>query len=72
MGDVVVLFIGMVITGAAVFAPLGYFMYMFSGFNTKPFWVPQHEGEHHSMVNDFAEYVIAFVKSKIAGKKSAT
>ena len=71
MGDVVVLFIAMIVIGAAAFAPLGYFIFKFSGRNTKPFHEAQHGGvAHPSIVNDFAEKVIAFFGNKFSKGKS--
>lgn len=68
MGDVTLLFIAMIIIGAVAFAPLGYFIYKFTQEGGKPFGETEPHGDSPSLVNDFAEKVIALVKSK--AKKS--
>lgn len=65
MGDVTVLFIVMFIIGAVAFAPLGYFIYKFTQKGGKPFGETEPHGDSPSMVNDFAEKVIALIKGKV-------
>jgi hypothetical protein len=64
MGGVAGLFLAMILIGAAAFAPLGYFIYKFTQKDGKPFGDTEPHGDSPSLVNDFAEKVIAFVKSK--------
>lgn len=68
MGEVTVLFIVMFLIAAAAFAPLGYFIYKFQENNTKPFGETEPHGDSPSVINDFAESVIRFVKSQLAKK----
>ncbi|MEI8208508.1 MAG: hypothetical protein D0528_04115 [Methylococcales bacterium] len=68
MGGVLELFVFMVIIATAAFAPLGYFIYKYTNKNAQPFGDTEPHGDSHSFVNDMAETVIHFVKSKL-GKK---
>lgn len=65
MGDVTVLFIAMLIIGAVAFAPLGYFIYKFTQKGGKPFGETEPHGDSPSLINDFAEGVITFVKKQL-------
>ncbi len=65
MGDVTGLFIAMILIGAVAFAPLGYFIYKFTKVGEKPFGETEPHGDSPSLVNDFAENVIAFVKKRL-------
>ncbi len=65
MGDVTGLFIAMILIGAVAFAPLGYFIYKFTKVGGKPFGETEPHGDSPSIVNDFAEKVIAFVKKRL-------
>lgn len=69
MGDVTGLFLAMIVIGAVAFAPLGYFIYKFSQKNSKPFGEIEPHGDSPSLVNDFAEKIIAFVKKLLAKNK---
>jgi hypothetical protein len=71
MGDVTGLFIAMILIGAAAFAPLGYFIYKFSQKDGKPFGETEPHGDSPSLVNDFAEKVIAIIKGKANKNKPA-
>jgi hypothetical protein len=64
MGDVTGLFLVMIIIGAVAFAPLGYFIFKFTQNGGKPFGETEPHGDSPSIVNDFAEKVIALVKGK--------
>ena len=64
-GEIIWFFILMWIIAAAAFAPLGYFIYMYAKDSGKPFGETEPHGDSTSVVNDFAEKVIAFVKEKL-------
>ncbi len=68
MSGVIGLLIIMVVIATAVFAPLGYFIYKYTSKNTKPFGETEVHGDSPSVVNDLAESVIHFVKSKLVKK----
>ena len=68
MGGVIELVIVMLIIAMLAFAPLGYFIRMYTQKNGEPFGNTEPHGDSPSVVNDFAETVIHFVKSKL-GKK---
>lgn len=68
MGDVVELWLGMLILAAAAFAPLGYFIYKFTQKNGRPFGETEPHGDSPSLINDFAEKVIAIVKGLVSQK----
>ena len=68
MNDVTELFLAMLVIGAAAFAPLGYFIYKFTQKDGKPFGDIEPHGDSPSLVNDFAENVIAFVKKQLNKK----
>lgn len=63
MGEILELWVFMLIIGAAAFAPLGYFIYKFSQKNAKPFGETEPHGDSPSVINDFAEKVISTVKT---------
>ncbi|MBM4208648.1 MAG: hypothetical protein FJ190_11820 [Gammaproteobacteria bacterium] len=65
MGDVTALFVMMIVIGAVAFAPLGYFIYKFTQEGGKPFGETESHGDSPSIVNDFAEKIIAIVKGKV-------
>ena len=68
MGGVIELFIVMLVIAGAAFVPLGYFIYKYQKDNAQPFGETETHGDSPSAVNDFAEKVIAMVKSKVAKK----
>ncbi len=68
MGDVVELWLAMLILAAAAFAPLGYFIYKFTQKNGRPFGETEPHGDSPSLINDFAEKVIAIVKGLVSQK----
>ncbi len=61
-GEIIWLFILMWIIATAAFAPLGYFIYMYTKNSGKPFGETEPHGDSASVVNDFAEKVIAHGK----------
>lgn len=63
MGEILELWVVMLLIGAAAFAPLGYFIYKFSQKNAKPFGETEPHGDSPSIINDFAEKVISTVKT---------
>lgn len=68
MGGVTELFVVMIIVAAFAFAPLGYFIYKFTQEGGKPFGEIEPHGDSPSVVNDFAEKAIKFVKDLLAKK----
>ncbi|NOU14278.1 MAG: hypothetical protein HOO92_10025 [Methylococcaceae bacterium] len=68
MGGVVELFVIMLIVAGAAFAPLGYFIYKFTQKNAEPFGDIEPHGDSPSVVNDFAEKAIGFIKAKLSKK----
>lgn len=72
MGDVIILFIAMLVVGAVSFAPLGYFIYKFTQKNAEPFGETEPHGDSPSVINDFAENCIAFIKKQLGNKKTST
>lgn len=71
MGDVTELFIAMLFIGALAFAPLAYFIYRFTKEDGHPLGDTEPHGDSPSIVNDFAEKVIALFKSKMNHNKPA-
>ena len=65
MGGVIELLIIMLIVAALAFAPLGYFIRAYTQKNGEPFGETEPHGDSPSVVNDFAESIIHFVKSKL-------
>ncbi|MFI3198500.1 MAG: hypothetical protein QX196_09285 [Methylococcaceae bacterium] len=68
MGGVIELFLIMLVVATAAFLPLGYFIYKYTQKNGQPFGETEPHGDSPSLVNDLAETVIHFVKSKFAKK----
>jgi hypothetical protein len=68
MAGVTELWLIMLIIAAAAFAPLGYFIYMFTKASAKPFGEIEPHGDSPSVVNDFAEKVIKYVQGLLAKK----
>lgn len=66
MGDVTELFIWMFIIATVAFAPLGYFIYKFTQNNGKPFGETEPHGDSASIVNDFAEKALGFLKKLLS------
>jgi hypothetical protein len=68
MGGVTELFVVMILVAAFAFAPLGYFIYMFTKKGGKPFGEIEPHGDSPSAVNDFAEKAIKYVQGLVAKK----
>lgn len=68
MGGVTWLFIVMIIGAAFTFAPLGYFIYRFTKASDKPLGDIEPHGDSPSVVNDFAEKAISYIKGLLAKK----
>lgn len=67
-GDVVFMYIVMLIVAGLAFSPLGYFIYMYSRKDAEPFGDTEPHGDSESMVLDMAEQAINVVKG-LLGKK---
>jgi hypothetical protein len=65
MGSVIELFIVMLVIAALAFAPLGYFIYMYTRKNGEPFGDIEPHGDSESLVLNLAEKAINKVKSLI-------
>ncbi|MEY3288969.1 MAG: hypothetical protein RLZZ419_1211 [Pseudomonadota bacterium] len=68
MGGVIELFLIMLIIASVAFAPLGYFIYKYTQKNGKAFGETDPDSDAPSFVNDLAESIIHFVKSRISKK----
>jgi hypothetical protein len=68
MGDLIEIWFFMLIIACAAFAPLGYFIYKYSQNNAKPFGETEPHGDSPSLVNEFAEKVIALFKNVVMNK----
>jgi len=69
MGGVIELFLVMLVVAALAFAPLGYFIYMYTTKGGDPFGDTEPHGDSESKVLDLAEQLINAVKGVIAKKK---
>ncbi len=69
MGGVVELFLVMLIIAAFAFAPLGYFIYMYTAKNGEPFGDIEPHGDSDSWVLDQADRLIHLAKEKLAQAK---
>ena len=68
MGDLIAIGFFMLIIAVVAFAPLGYFIYKYSQNNAKPFGETEPHGDSPSLVNEFAEKVIALFKNVVLNK----
>jgi len=68
MGSVFGMFFIMLIVAGLAFAPLGYFIYMYSMKSGEPFGDTEPHGDSESLVLDLAEQMIHKVKGLIAKK----
>jgi hypothetical protein len=68
VGDIIFLYVVMLIVAGLAFAPLGYFIYMYTMKSGEPFGDIEPHGDSDSKVLDLAEQVIHMVKGFI-GKK---
>lgn len=67
-GSLIELFIFMLIIAGLAFAPLGYFIYMYTMKNGEPFGDIEPHGDSESKVLDMAELVISKIKGLISKK----
>jgi hypothetical protein len=72
MGQVTLLFIAMIAIGAVAFAPLGYFIYKYTREGGKPFGETEPHGDSPSIVNDFAENIVAMIKKKLSKQQNTS
>lgn len=68
VGDLIEIIIVMWIVAIFAFAPLGYFIYMYTKKSGEPFGDTEPHGDSESKVLDIAELVINKVKNLIAKK----
>ena len=68
VGDIIFLYVVMLIIAGLAFAPLGYFIYMYSMKSGEPFGETEPHGDSDSMVLDLAEQAINAVKGLISKK----
>jgi len=68
MGDLIELWFFMLLIACLAFAPLGYFIYMYTMKNGEPFGDIEPHGDSESKVLDMAAKVIELVKGAIAKK----
>jgi len=68
MGGVIELFLVMLVVAALAFAPLGYFIYMYTTKGGEPFGDIEPHGDSESKVLDLAEQLINTMKGFIAKK----
>ena len=66
MGGVIELLLIMLVIATAAFVPLGYFIYKYTKKYGQPFGETEPHGDSPSFVNELAETVIHFVKSKFS------
>ncbi len=67
-GDLITLVFWMWVVAICAFAPLGYFIYMYTMKGGEPFGDIEPHGDSESKVLDLAEQVIHYVK-ELLGKK---
>lgn len=68
VGDIIFLYVVMLIIAGLAFAPLGYFIYMYTMKSGEPFGETEPHGDSDSMVLDLAEQAINVVKGLISKK----
>lgn len=68
MGGVIELWVVMLIIAGLAFAPLGYFIYMYTMKNGEPFGDTEPHGDSESAVLNMAEKLIESVKALLAKK----
>ena len=66
MGGILELGFWMLVIAAVAFAPLGYFIYMYTSKNGEPFGDTEPHGDHESKVLIIAERLIEMAKVKLA------
>ena len=67
MGSVIWLFIVMLVIASLAFAPLGYFIYMYTVKKGEPFGDIEPHGDSESKLLNTVEKVINEVKNRISG-----
>ena len=67
MGDILWIAFLMLIVAAAAFAPLGYFIYMYTMKNGEPFGDIEPHGDSESPLLNAVDKVINSIKGKVAG-----
>ena len=70
VGDVIMLYLIMLVVAGLAFSPLGYFIYIYTAKDGEPFGDTEPHGDSESMVLNLAEKAIDKVKGLI-GKKWA-
>lgn len=68
VGSLIWMFLVMLIIACLAFAPLGYFIYMYSMKSGEPFGDTEPHGDSNSKVLDLAEQAIHAIKDLIAKK----
>ncbi len=68
IGDVIFMYVIMLIVAGLAFAPLGYFIYMYTMKSGEPFGDIEPHGDSESKVLDLAEQLINKVKELINKK----
>ncbi len=66
MGGVIELWFWMLVLACFAFAPLGYFIYMYTMKNGEPFGDIEPHGDSESVVLSMAEKLINLIKGKLA------
>lgn len=66
MGTVIEITFFMLIIACVSFAPLGYFIYMYTMKNGEPFGDIEPHGDSESAVLKMAEKVVGMIKAKVA------
>lgn len=66
MGSIIELGFWMLVIATVAFAPLGYFIYMYTSKNGEPFGDTEPHGDHESKVLIIAERLIEMAKIKLA------
>jgi hypothetical protein len=67
-GDIVWLVIWMWIVAVVAFAPLGYFIYMYTKKSDEPFGDTEPHGDSESKVLDVVEQIVNTIKGKLSKK----
>ena len=70
MGEIIWLFIVMLVIASVAFAPLGYFIYMYTMKKGEPFGDTEPHGDSESRLLNTVEKVINEVKKRISGSSS--
>ena len=68
MGELIEIWFFMLLIACLAFAPLGYFIYMYTMKNGEPFGDTEPHGDSESVVLNMAEKLVNMVKGAIAKK----